>query len=142
MIWAMLVFVVASVTGAEAWALTGDAPKKITDYGASIWQQGEGLPNNSLRAILQTSDGYLWVGTKGGLAKFNGTSFRVYSARTPGQLLESEVRALVAGEERRVDVLGLGDHARRSSTAAGRSLTAPLSALRSANRAMYAWSGS
>ena len=99
MIWAMLVFVVASVTGAEAWALTGDAPKKITDYGASIWQQGEGLPNNSLRAILQTSDGYLWVGTKGGLAKFNGTSFRVYSARTPGQLLESEVRALVEGED-------------------------------------------
>ena len=42
------------------------------------WSTEEGLPQNSVHAIAQTPDGFLWVGTEGGLARFDGVSFRVY----------------------------------------------------------------
>ena len=94
---ATVVFVVACLTSAKGWAFTKEAPKRITDYVASVWKQSEDLPNNSLKTLLQTRNGYLWVGTKKELTRFNGTKFLTYSARTPGQLAESEVRALVEG---------------------------------------------
>ncbi|MGH7608297.1 MAG: ligand-binding sensor domain-containing protein, partial [Gemmatimonadales bacterium] len=40
------------------------------------WTTEDGLPQNSVTAIAQTPDGYLIVGTFGGLARFDGTSFR------------------------------------------------------------------
>lgn len=38
----------------------------------------EGLPQNSVYAILQDHYGYLWIGTEDGLARFDGLSFNVY----------------------------------------------------------------
>ena len=37
------------------------------------WWVDEGLPHNVINAIAQTPDGYLWVGTQGGLTRFDGT---------------------------------------------------------------------
>src|SRR5687768_14136220 len=42
------------------------------------WQTREGLPQNSVQALLQTEEGYLWVGTRGGLARFDGVRFTTY----------------------------------------------------------------
>src|SRR5262245_32292586 len=42
------------------------------------WLTGEGLPQNAVNAILQTRDGFLWVGTDGGLARFDGVRFRKF----------------------------------------------------------------
>jgi ligand-binding sensor domain-containing protein len=39
----------------------------------------QGLPQSQVRAINQDSDGFLWVGTLGGLAKFDGARFDVFS---------------------------------------------------------------
>ncbi len=39
------------------------------------WTTEEGLPQNSVHAVLQTRDGYLWVATEGGVARFNGVQF-------------------------------------------------------------------
>ena len=36
------------------------------------------LPQNSVHAILQTHDGFLWVATEGGLARFDGLNFSVF----------------------------------------------------------------
>ncbi len=38
----------------------------------------DGLPQNSVNAIVQDRDGFLWLGTFGGLARFDGSEFRVY----------------------------------------------------------------
>ena len=46
-------------------------------YSVRIWQTDEGLPQNSVHAIAQTRDGYLWVGTREGLARFDGVRFTV-----------------------------------------------------------------
>ena len=44
-----------------------------------IWRTQDGLPENRIRAIAQTPDGYLWVGTSSGLARFDGVRFVVYA---------------------------------------------------------------
>ncbi|MFH2031937.1 MAG: two-component regulator propeller domain-containing protein [Bacteroidota bacterium] len=38
----------------------------------------EGLSNNSINSVLQTSDGYLWIATKDGLNRYDGHSFKVF----------------------------------------------------------------
>ena len=50
-----------------------------TQYIAKLWQTEQGLPQNSVNAILQDRKGYLWVGTFGGLARFDGERFTVFS---------------------------------------------------------------
>ncbi len=56
-----------------------------TQYLTTVWQTEQGLPQNSVNALLQDHDGYLWIGTFGGLARFDGERFKVFdSAGTPG----------------------------------------------------------
>lgn len=42
------------------------------------WSTEEGLPQSSVHGIVQTPDGYLWIATEGGLARFDGAGFRVF----------------------------------------------------------------
>jgi signal transduction histidine kinase/ligand-binding sensor domain-containing protein len=42
------------------------------------WSTDDGLPQNSVHAILQTHDGFLWIATEGGLARFDGLNFQVF----------------------------------------------------------------
>jgi signal transduction histidine kinase/ligand-binding sensor domain-containing protein len=51
-------------------------PVSSEKFVARTWTKAEGLPNDSVTAVLQSSDGYLWVGTQGGLVKFDGASFK------------------------------------------------------------------
>lgn len=46
-----------------------------TEFNPTLWQTEEGLPNNNVLSIAQTQDGYLWVGTREGLARFDGIKF-------------------------------------------------------------------
>jgi len=47
-------------------------------YVVRNWGVKDGLPQNTVSAILQTRDGYLWLGTLAGLARFDGVSFKVF----------------------------------------------------------------
>jgi signal transduction histidine kinase/ligand-binding sensor domain-containing protein/CheY-like chemotaxis protein len=64
-----------------------------------VWRQSQGLPQNSVKAILQTRDGYIWIGTKGGLARFDGVSFKVFDDRDQTQLRENEIWSLAEGDD-------------------------------------------
>jgi len=46
-----------------------------TDFYARVWQVENGLPNNTVQAVAQTKDGYLWVGTREGVSRFDGEQF-------------------------------------------------------------------
>ncbi|HWQ92910.1 MAG TPA: two-component regulator propeller domain-containing protein, partial [Clostridia bacterium] len=53
------------------------------EYLIQNWSAADGVPENSALATAQTPDGYLWIGSSGGLLRFNGSDFdRV--ARTAG----------------------------------------------------------
>ena len=43
------------------------------------WSSENGLPQNSVHQILQTRDGYLWMATEGGVARFNGIQFTIFN---------------------------------------------------------------
>ena len=46
----------------------------------------EGLSNSSVTCIVQDSIGFIWVGTKHGLNRYDGTNFKVYSQHQPYQI--------------------------------------------------------
>jgi len=56
-----------------SWALEPGRP--ITQYGHRVWLRQDGLPQNSVQTILQGRDGYLWIGTREGLVRFDGAQF-------------------------------------------------------------------
>jgi ligand-binding sensor domain-containing protein/AraC-like DNA-binding protein len=45
----------------------------------NVWTIEDGLPMNTVNKIIQTHDGYLWLGTEAGLARFDGINFRVFN---------------------------------------------------------------
>ena len=89
---ALLAAAAATVDATSAVAL--DPSRKVADYLIDFWQEDAGLPQKFVYVIRQTSDGYLWIGTRGGLARFDGVRFTVFDDLQPGQLEESEVVSL------------------------------------------------
>src|SRR5208283_725207 len=47
------------------------------EFHTRSWTTEDGLPQNTVLSILQTSDGCLWLGTLDGLARFDGLKFKV-----------------------------------------------------------------
>jgi ligand-binding sensor domain-containing protein/serine phosphatase RsbU (regulator of sigma subunit) len=70
-----------------------DPNKSLTQYRLHIWNMESGLPTNSVVAVQQTRDGYLWIGTNDGLVRFDGIRFESYNREKPPQL-KSSIRAL------------------------------------------------
>ena len=91
----------ARLTGILLLVVLGSSParaldprKAITQYAHQVWKTDNGLPQNSIQSILQTRDGYLWMGTERGLVRFDGVQFTVFDkGNTPG-LQNSNAQAL------------------------------------------------
>ena len=67
-------------------------------YGVDVWREAEGLPQSRVRCIVQTHDGYIWLGTDGGAVRFNGASFKAFTVES-GDLRDNEVWALEEDDE-------------------------------------------
>jgi ligand-binding sensor domain-containing protein len=52
-----------------------DPNRKLTQYVHRIWQTQQGLTDATVYSVIQTKDGYLWLGTQGGLVRFDGVRF-------------------------------------------------------------------
>jgi signal transduction histidine kinase/ligand-binding sensor domain-containing protein len=75
-----------------------DPQKGLTQYSRTVWTQGQGLPQDTIRAIGQTTDGYLWLGTDEGLARFDGYDFTVFD-KGQGYLPSNSISNLEAGPD-------------------------------------------
>lgn len=71
-----------------------DPRKSITQYSHDVWQAEDGLPQNSVAAIVQTWDGYIWLATQEGLARFDGVRFTVFDKKNTKEIGHSDIRAL------------------------------------------------
>ncbi|HUA83673.1 MAG TPA: two-component regulator propeller domain-containing protein [Bryobacteraceae bacterium] len=69
----MMLTAAVSLTG-PVYAL--EPNRTLTQYVHRIWQTQQGLPDASVYSILQTRDGYLWLGTQSGMIRFDGVRFR------------------------------------------------------------------
>ena len=78
-----------------------------TQYLFSNWQ--DDLPQNTVQAILQTRDGYLWVGTQGGLSRFDGLRFTEVTPHDSLAASAMDVRALLEDTRGRLWVGTRGD---------------------------------
>jgi ligand-binding sensor domain-containing protein/PAS domain-containing protein len=56
------------------------------DYAVQGWQTEDGLPGGRVHAVLQSRDGYLWVATSQGLARFDGNRFVIYDSSVDPEL--------------------------------------------------------
>jgi len=61
------------------------------NYIASRWDNEDGLPQDSIKAIFQTSDGYIWIGTNQGLARFDGLRFTVFTKHNTPSFPDSQI---------------------------------------------------
>jgi signal transduction histidine kinase/ligand-binding sensor domain-containing protein len=59
------------------------------------WSIENGLPQNSIRDLLQSRDGALWIATFGGLARFDGHEFEIFNAANTPELGSSFLRRLL-----------------------------------------------
>jgi ligand-binding sensor domain-containing protein len=70
----------APVAPPPASAPTSAAESQPAWRVADFWRQQHGMPSSNVQSILQTRDGYLWVGTREGLTRFDGVRFVTFSA--------------------------------------------------------------
>lgn len=88
-------------------ALALDPQKAITQYIFDSWTSEDGLPQNTVVAIAQTRDGYLWLGTEEGLTRFDGVSFTVFDLSNTPEINNNIILALYADKE---DSLWIGTY--------------------------------
>ncbi len=88
----LLALLVCAAAG-RAFAL--DPSLLPTQYVLDNWQIPEGLPQSTAQAVARTPDGYLWVGTQEGLARFDGVKFTVFDSGNEPALPNKDICALL-----------------------------------------------
>ncbi len=68
-------------------------------YTRRVWQTQDGLPENMAQAFAQTPDGYLWIGTTGGLVRFDGVRFVVFDRGNTSQIKENSIFCLTVARD-------------------------------------------
>ncbi|MFL6255847.1 MAG: two-component regulator propeller domain-containing protein [Pyrinomonadaceae bacterium] len=74
-----------------------DAGRAAGEFARRAWQTDSGLPQNTVHSIAQTREGYVWVATEEGLARFDGLSFKIFDRQNTPALKSNDVRELLAG---------------------------------------------
>ncbi len=68
-------------------------------YHFDQWTTDNGLPQNSVRRIVQTSDGYIWFTTLDGLVRFDGVRFTVFNKSNSKNLLSNRFTHIFADSD-------------------------------------------
>lgn len=78
----------------------------LSDLHHQVWTTRDGIPHNTINAIAQTPDGYLWLATWEGIARFNGHRFRVFERGSETGLPDAGVLSLSVDERGRLLAAG------------------------------------
>ena len=110
-----------SAAGVMAFALAAvplsalDSSKTLTQYVHRIWGQEEGLLQPTIYSILQSHDGFLWLGTQDSLIRFDGIHFREFEGAAEAGLQRTLIRSLAEDANGNLWVATLGSGAVRIS---------------------------
>ncbi len=96
-IFSIIILLIASFSTSPANAFWEE---KETTFVTTVYNDQNGLPTGEANTILQTKDGYIWIGSYGGLIKYDGTTFRNYSL--DGVINSSSIRALYEDNQGRL----------------------------------------
>ena len=91
-----------ALAGATCPAANGSAANQDPDYVVVNWDVQDGLPSARINDVIQSRDGYIWLATLNGLARFDGVRFeRFYQTETPG-LASSMITCLLQDSQGRI----------------------------------------
>jgi signal transduction histidine kinase/ligand-binding sensor domain-containing protein len=71
-------------------------------YVVRSWNSSSGLPQNSINRIVQDKNGFIWLATFGGLARFDGYSFRVYTSNEFPVLQNDRINFIAVDSQNRI----------------------------------------
>ncbi|MGA3373110.1 MAG: two-component regulator propeller domain-containing protein [Terracidiphilus sp.] len=71
----------------------------LANYGRQSWMMENGLPQNTVQTLLQTRDGFIWLGTEVGLVRFDGNSFQLFDRNSTPALPDNDVRCLLESRD-------------------------------------------
>ena len=77
-----------------------DTPMNQEPYVATVYNERNGLPTGEANVVYQTSDHYVWIGSYGGLVRYDGSNFRNFSQE--GLIPSSSIRAILEDQEGRL----------------------------------------
>ena len=76
-----------------------DPHQFISQYGHTAWRVQDGVFLAGVSNVAQTKDGYLWVGTRNGLFRFDGVRFVPWEEISPSKEVVRDVHVLHAAED-------------------------------------------
>lgn len=85
-----------------------DNRKTLAQYAHRIWGQEEGLFQPTIYSILQTHDGFLWLGTQDSLIRFDGLQFREFDAGGAAAFHDTLIRSLLEDKDRNLWIGSIG----------------------------------
>jgi ligand-binding sensor domain-containing protein/signal transduction histidine kinase len=89
----LLVF--SGLLGATLFAASPpEPPQSESEYSRRVWRIQEGLPEGRIQALAQTPDQYLWIGTSGGLVRFDGVRFAIFNRSNTPAFRDDSILAL------------------------------------------------
>jgi ligand-binding sensor domain-containing protein/signal transduction histidine kinase len=68
-------------------------------FSRRVWQSADGLPEDFAQALAQTPDGYLWIGSSGGLVRFDGIRFTVFHQQTDPAFRDDSIYSLLTSRD-------------------------------------------
>lgn len=71
----------------------------LSEYARQTWLMENGLPQNTVQALAQTRDGFIWVGTEAGLVRFDGVAFQVFDRSSNPALPSGDIHCLLAAPD-------------------------------------------
>jgi len=92
LLWSFAVFFAAP-------ASAFDPNRQISQYAHTAWRIQDGFFSGTPQAIAQTADGYLWIGTEGGLVRFDGVRFVPWMAPDGKQLPSTRIHSLLGASD-------------------------------------------
>jgi ligand-binding sensor domain-containing protein len=72
------------------------SPQPQSEYTRTLWRISDGLPEDTVQAIVESPEGALWVGTTGGLTRFDGSRMQIPAKVQP--LMANSIFTLAMGE--------------------------------------------
>jgi len=90
----VLPWVWSSVT---AFAL--DPSRPLASHAHHIWRSEDGLLQDTVSALLESRDGFLWIGTEAGLVRFDGATFDHYSRLSLPRFEHNDIQCLAEGTD-------------------------------------------
>jgi ligand-binding sensor domain-containing protein/anti-sigma regulatory factor (Ser/Thr protein kinase) len=103
--WCALGALALALAGVSSRAASADPPaapprvERPVSYSRHVWQSTDGLPEDLAQALAETPDGHLWIGTSGGLVRFDGFRFTVFDHQTSDAFRDDSIYTLLTAKD-------------------------------------------